>query len=204
MAAPPSSKLVRVALVASNATGALVLALAALEWTLMDALTPFGFLPVATAAAWLFAASGVLAVVALGLRLRTDRLRAARPLLVQAIVLLAASFVPFARIALELDFRCHGADRERVVELVRAGRLRPGPGLVPLPAALAHVSRGGEVEVIAGGERATVLFFTFRGVLDHYAGFVYSAADAAPADPGDEIPWREVDRYGRHWWWVSR
>ncbi len=42
-----------------------------------------------------------------------------------------------------------------------------------------------------------------RGFLDHYAGFLYSAAYEPPDTP-DENPWREVDRRDTHWWWVSR
>lgn len=108
-----SSKLVRVALVSSNVTSALVLTLAALEWTIVDWLTPFLFLPLVDAAVWLFAASGLLAVAALVLRFNTEGRRAAGPVVVQAVVLAVVATVPFARMTLDLDFRLNRGDRPR-------------------------------------------------------------------------------------------
>jgi hypothetical protein len=196
-----------VARVSSTATSALVLILSALEWTIVDWLTPFVFLPLVEKAVWLFWACGLFAVVVMVLRLRSEGWRAATPVLIQAVALIVLASVPLSRIALDVDFRWYRGDREHVIELVRSGQLRPANGLenglATLPAKFAHVSRGGEIDVIRGGDRSAVLFYAFRGVLDHYAGFVYSAT-AVPPQPADEIPWREIEQRDRYWWWVSR
>jgi hypothetical protein len=198
------SKLVLAALVCSNVAAALALGLDGLQWWLADRFWLFALGPYLTAGAWFFGGSALLAVVTLLVRARHEGWDAARPVLV---LLVAAALVSAdlpGRAALEVDFRLYRAERERVVELVRSGQLRPAGTelLLPLPAPLAHLSRSGEIEVLPG-ERPAVLFYTFRGLLDHYSGFAYGDGDAPP-EPGDEIPWRWTERRGDHWWSVGR
>jgi hypothetical protein len=95
--------------------------------------------------------------------------------------------VDFTDVWLAANFRLRLADREEVVGLIASGKLRPNvrhnSSLIALPSEFAAVSLGGvEVVVERNGDQLKVLFFTFRGVLDSFAGFVYTSDDSAPTD----------------------
>jgi len=85
--------------------------------------------------------------------------------------------------------------------LVRSG----GRGdLISLPGYDCVLSTGGcEVMVDHDGKKTFVLFFTFRGVLDRFSGFVYSPTDDPPAKTqflGDGV---QIDRLAPHWFWYA-
>ena len=80
---------------------------------------------------------------------------------------------------LDLDFKMHKTDREKVVSMVESGKLKENvpdsPSFIQLPKRYDHLSKGGgEVIAVQKGERLTILFFTYRGILDNFSGFVYS------------------------------
>jgi hypothetical protein len=102
-------------------------------------------------------------------------------LVVTFVAVVAAVILPFRR------WKPCLADREEVVGLIASGKLRPNvrhnSSLIALPSEFAAVSLGGvEVVVERNGDQLKVLFFTFRGVLDSFAGFVYTSDNSAPTD----------------------
>jgi hypothetical protein len=94
--------------------------------------------------------------------------------------------------------------REKVIPLVEAGALGPGPGFdtLGLPDDLAHLSNGGEVVEIREGDALIVVFFDFRG-LNHYTGWVYrSTGDIGDEDPLGNRPFT-AKPIAPHWWRVD-
>jgi hypothetical protein len=201
------TRLIRSSLWVSAGSGALLLSVLAFQWTLVDWLTVVLFLPLVWFADAISAVAAIFALVVLLVRVKTDGWRAAQPLAVQVAVFAVAATVPFTGITLALDFRMNRGDREKVIEMVRAGTLQPRradlASIAILPADMRHVSKGGEILIAATGQHPTILFFTFRGVLSSFAGFAY-CDDGNPPDDGAFLTrWREVVKYDEHWYWVS-
>ena len=190
------------ATISSGATAFTAIVLGAYGWLLADAFTIFGAAIAAAGATLLFLGAAVFAVVLIVRRFRRERWRTLLPLTIQVAASLVIVFVPLSSVTMKLDFRLHQAERERAVELLRAGALPPPNeyGLVALPLAMRHLSRGGGDIIV---EDEGVLFFTVRGVVDNFSGFVYRA-DGMPPDPGafggDPL---ETTRMNARWFYVE-
>lgn len=156
-------------------------------WSLIDVVTPFAapilWLPVLMTAL----VAVVVAILLPFRRWRTLGIASVLPLGFLFACFLIIRFVDFTALWLTANFKFHHADRLEVVRRIESGEFRPNvshnPSLIALPRDLAHVSLGGgEVEAERDGDRYKILFFTFRGVLDSFAGFVYTSEGSAPKD----------------------
>jgi hypothetical protein len=65
------------------------------------------------------------------------------------------------------------------------------------------LSEGGEVVVERQGEKSFTLFLTFRGILERFAGYVYSPTDDPPAKTQFCGDGREIEHVAPHWFWYS-
>jgi hypothetical protein len=64
-------------------------------------------------------------------------------------------------------------------------------------------SGGGDIVIDHRDGRVFVLFFTYRGILDSFSGYVYSPDDTPPAKDqflGDGV---EIWRVSPHWFWYA-
>jgi hypothetical protein len=135
-------------------------------------------------------------------RWRTDRSASLLPLFTLVLLVGTAQLIDFTDLWLRAYFAVGRSGREEIVRQVQAGELRPDAGsrLIRLPAGYRWLSLdGGEIVV----DRDKILFFTFRGVLDHFAGFVYSPDGSMPTDDdfqGDYFLIRQMDV---SWYYVS-
>jgi len=93
---------------------------------------------------------------------------------------------------------------------VFAGTLQPNvdhnPRLIRLDESYPLVSMGGNeivVEEHDGGKY--VLFFTFRGILDNYSGFLYVPSGGVPSLFSDlnEQQFTEIEPLEENWYFVS-
>ncbi|MNR19056.1 hypothetical protein D3C85_1358200 [compost metagenome] len=48
-----------------------------------------------------------------------------------------------------------------------------------------------------------VFFFTFRGILDNFSGFIYSSSDQEPQQEDFGGDFKEIKRIDNNWYWVS-
>ena len=173
-------------------------------WHFVDWLTPFLapslWLPVLV----LQALALVVALVVAFRRWRTSGAASLLPLLLCLLVVLCALFVDFTRLWLQTHFFLGRAAREAVVRQIARGELRPNvvrnPGLVRLPQRYRWVSLGGG-EVMVEGEK--VFFFTFRGILDNFAGFVHTPNDTPPQDGEFAGEFFINERLDEKWYYVS-
>ena len=177
-------------------------------WSLVDLVTPFGapflWLPVVALALAALVASMVLVFR----RWKTRLIASLMPFAFLAACFVLAGFVDFTAIWLSADFRLKRTDREEVVRRISSGEFRPNvshnKSLIALPKRFASVSLGGgEVCVQRDGDKLKVLFYTFRGVLNPFAGFVYSSDGSAPknGDFGGRI---FINRnVGAQWYYIS-
>ncbi len=107
------------------------------------------------------------------------------------------------RAQIKRDFRRHLKQREQVIALARAGKLKASPynfHLKRLPARYHHLSDGGEIIVEKPKGNTKVFFFTFRGMLSGSTGFIYAQDDQPRMY--EEPRLLRVDRQAPHWYWV--
>ena len=190
----------------ASVTSGLLLFVTAFERSLVDVLTPFLF-PVLEIGAWLlFLGSSVWAVVGFTVADRRG-LREARPLLLSMLAAVVVLVTPFTSIWLRANWHWYRGDRERIVRQVQEGKLSVAGSLLPLGSEEPYVSVGGNeivVEEHDGGRY--VFFYTFRGVLDSYSGFLHVPDGGTPtrfadlSEPGST----QLDRLGAHWYFAAR
>ena len=196
-------------LVASCASG-VVLFVSVFRWTLVEYLTPFlePFFEMVVGA--FFLAALIWSLVHLIRTWRRGLLVAVLPVLICLGAATIAVFVPFTALTTDFDFRFHYAARTAVVNDVLAGRYenriesRGARGdLIALPAHLSYLSTGGGEIVRQRQDRTLILFFSFRGVLDSFSGFVYSSDDLPPKNDDFGGQFVEVSRLRKNWFWAA-
>jgi hypothetical protein len=184
-----------------------LIAFTALYWILFDIL--FIFLPVLMIGVWLvFFGAAVCSVVHICRRKRFRKLNAYVPFMIQMASLIIVFTVPFTSIMLDLDFRLHLKQREKVVSQVISGRLKPNvshnSSLIHLPFWYADLSKGGgDIMVERNGKETYVFFFTFRGILDNFSGFMYRSDDTPPKNGDFGGEFFEIERLRKNWYWVA-
>jgi hypothetical protein len=105
--------------------------------------------------------------------------------------------VPWTQIAITADFWFKRSAREAVVADILAGRLVPNDrGIVPVPFGLS--AGGNEAMLEPCAPQACALFFTFRGIVDSYAGFLFVPDGSQLGD----VYYAEQIPFGGNWFWV--
>lgn len=130
-----------------------------------------------------------------------------KPLLIQLITILLLFLVPFNDIALKLDFMMKKEDRVEVISMIGNGKLNPNvshnTSLIKLPKKYNQLSKGGGEIVVEGqGDSYAVLFFTMRGILDGFSGFVYSPNGTKPGKNDFGGDFKEIDKVDENWYFV--
>lgn len=187
---------------------ALVLLLALVfQWNIIDAFTIFLGGPL-LGLAWLTVMLSAIWSLVYAYRYRREGPSAAAPFAVSIVTLLIAFFVPFTHLWLYANFHLKKAAREQVVERVVSGDLRPNiahnTNLIALPTGYG-VSMGGDENVVESTNgNLFVFFFTFRGILDNYSGFLWVPKGGRPeqySDAGE--PGTEIVSFGDNWYFIG-
>jgi hypothetical protein len=167
-----------------SVAAAAVILTAAFQWSIIDVVTPFLFLPL-QGAAWLLLLAGFFWAVIVQARSRFRGRATSYPLLICAAGTVLALSLPWTTIWLAANERVYRTDRERIVRQVQDGSLRPNVdyngALIALGSSSPNVSKGGnEIVVQERGGQRYVFFYTYRGVLDNYAGFLFVPTGGDP------------------------
>jgi hypothetical protein len=131
-----------------------------------------------------------------------------KPILIQSTTIFLVIFFPFTQIVLDIDFKMNKSEREEVVKMVENGTLKPNvshnSSLIQLPKKYDQLSKGGgEIVIEKSGDNYSVLFLTFRGILDNFSGFVYSPNDKKPS-PGDfRGDFKQIEKLDENWYFVG-
>jgi hypothetical protein len=161
-----------------------VVLLAAFEWSIIDVVTGFLFGPL-QGVAWLLLLVGLIWAIVVRVRSTVPGRAASYPLLICVAGIATALYVPWTTLWLAANERVHRTDRERIVRQVQEGSLRPNVSyngsLIALKSGSPDVSKGGnEIVVEEHNGRQYVFFYTYRGILDNYSGFLFVPAGADP------------------------
>jgi hypothetical protein len=193
-----------------SAVGSLaVVVLAAFQWSIIDRITPFLYVPL-LGVVWLgFAAAGVGSLTSIA-KAKHIGILAFAPASMQVVAVALVLFVPFTNLWLETDFALYRGQREDAVRRVQNGELRPNvshnPSLIKLGRDFSLISMGGnEIVVEEHQGMKYVFFFTYRGILDSYSGFLYVPSGGDPTKYSDlsDGEARQVRSLKRNWFYVS-
>ena len=181
-----------------------------LRWPLVSLLTVFvePLLEIAV-----FLCFTVVGICCLVYAIRNRRSASRKVWLPVAICLSAAIIVvavPFSELYLKFDFYIYQDRRTAVAEklLQNPSLVTNVPGsrgaFVTLDPADSYLSRDdGEVLIDRRDGNTFVLFFTFRGILGRFSGFVYSPTDEPPGKDEFDGDGLEIKRLAPHWFWYA-
>ncbi|MPW27077.1 hypothetical protein GC105_14945 [Alkalibaculum sp. M08DMB] len=176
----------------------LVILLKFFQWIIVDKLTVFILLPISFCVYAFFIGITVATVI----NWLKNKFR--KPLAVQVITILLLFFFPFNQIILNIDFKSNMYERQEVVAMVKNHTLKPNisynPSLIHLPEKYTHLSKGGgDIIVEKYEEEYNVFFFTFRGILDNYSGFVYTSNDVIFFE--EDI--KQTKKFDESWYFIG-
>jgi hypothetical protein len=144
------------------------------------------------------------------LRLKSWRLSGI-PLLICVGTALILGFAPLVTLGDKLNFFVNRATRDALVAQVEAGTLRtpsnPSSIVLPLGKDVPPVSDGGnEIIVEEHQGKKYVFFYTYRGLLGYYAGFLYVPTGGSPTRYSDlaRDTTKRTERLDTHWFYVVR
>ncbi|MCA9354441.1 MAG: hypothetical protein KC877_02895 [Candidatus Kaiserbacteria bacterium] len=171
------------------------------QWDIINIVTPFLIIFVAGPVYIFYLVTLVLSVVYLFKKWKSLKYNAMIPFGASYIALILLTAFPFVEAKIYIDFYVNKYQFNRTVEMVHSGEIYPNTdynrSMIHLPLGYRHLSKGGgDIEV---GENY-VFFFTFRGVLDNFSGYVYGHADPKRDLGCDVID--DID-LGNNWKWIS-
>lgn len=180
----------------------LVILVSLFQWDLIDIITEFLMLPI-----WLFVYAFFIIMTILTL-IHLLKNRKWQPFVIQLITILLWFFFPFNQINLDLNFRIHQDKREEVATKIENGVIKPNvpnsPSLIQLPKEYTQLSKGGgDIVVETKGKAKSILFFTYRGMIDNFSGFVYNPNDNKPSKSDFNGDFKQIKKVYKNWYYVS-
>lgn len=180
----------------------LVILVSLFQWDLVDIITEFLMLPI-----WLFVYAFFI-IMTIWTLIHLLKNRKWQPFVIQLITILLWFFFPFNQINLDLNFRIHQDKREEVATKIENGVIKPNvpnsPSLIQLPKEYTQLSKGGgDIVVETKGKAKSILFFTYRGMLDNFSGFVYNPNDNKPSKSDFNGDFKQIKKVHKNWYYVS-
>ncbi|ULT59479.1 hypothetical protein L1999_13545 [Neobacillus drentensis] len=182
------------------ASSILVILLGFFQWYLVDKITEFLMLPV-----WLVI-FGFFIFITVKVTIHLFKNKDWKPLTIQLITILLWLYFPFTQVILDFDFKSNRTEREEVVQMVKNGTLKPNisydPSIIQLPKQYHRLSKGGG-EIVIEKNNDLILFFTYRGILDNFSGFVYSPYSKKPSHNDFDGDFKQIEKLDEHWYFVG-
>ncbi|MCU7764715.1 hypothetical protein [Priestia megaterium] len=180
----------------------LVILVSLFQWDPIDIITEFLMLPI-----WLFVYAFFI-IMTIWTLIHLLKNRKWQPFFIQLITILLWFFFPFNQINLDLNFRIHQDKREEVATKIENGVIKPNvpnsPSLIQLPKEYTQLSKGGgDIVVETKGKAKSILFFTYRGMIDNFSGFVYNPNDNKPSKSDFNGDFKQIKKVHKNWYYVS-
>ncbi len=172
------------------------------QWDLVDIITEFLMLPI-----WLFVYAFFI-IMTIWTLIHLFKKRKWQPFVIQLITISLWFLFPFNQINLDLNFKIHQDKREEVATKIENGVIKPNvsdsPSLIQLPKKYTQLSKGGgDIVVETKGKAKSILFFTYRGMLDNFSGFVYNPNDNKPSKSDFNGDFKQIKKVHKNWYYVS-
>ncbi len=131
-----------------------------------------------------------------------------QPFIIQLITILIWFFFPFDQVNLDMNFKIHQDKREEIAVKIESGILKPNvsynSSLIHLPKEYNQLSKGGgDIVLETKGKKKSILFFTYRGMLDNFSGFVYAPNDQRPLKSDFDGDFKQIEKLHKNWYYVS-
>ncbi|MBU8690345.1 hypothetical protein KM918_23865 [Priestia megaterium] len=180
----------------------LVILVSLFQWDLVDMITEFLMLPV-----WLCVYAFFI-IITVWTLIHLLKSRKWQPFVIQLITVALWFFFPFNQVNLDLNFKTHQDKREEVTAKIENGVIKPNvsdsPSLIQLPKEYTQLSEGGGgILVETKGKTKSILFFTYRGMLDNFSGFVYDPNDHKPSKGDFDGDFKQIEKVHKNWYYVS-
>ncbi|MGE1114644.1 hypothetical protein ACQJ0K_23100 [Priestia megaterium] len=172
------------------------------QWDLIDMITEFLMLPI-----WLFVYAFFI-IMTIWTSIHLFKKRKWQPFVIQLITISLWFLFPFNQVNLDLNFKIHQDKREEVATQIENGVIKPNvsdsPSLIQLPKKYTQLSKGGgDIVVETKGKAKSILFFTYRGMLDNFSGFVYNPNDNKPSKSDFNGHFKQIKKVHKNWYYVS-
>ncbi|MDQ0804109.1 hypothetical protein [Priestia megaterium] len=172
------------------------------QWDLVDIITEFLMLPI-----WLFVYAFFI-IMTIWTLIHLFKKRKWQPFVIQLITISLWFFFPFNQVNLDFNFKIHQDKREEVATKIENGVIKPNvsdsPSLIQLPKKYTQLSKGGgDIVVKTKGKAKSILFFTYRGMLDNFSGFVYNPNDNKPSKSDFNGDFKQIKKVHKNWYYVS-
>lgn len=183
-----------------------LLLLQLIRWELFHGLTPFLLVPIEM----LSYSAVVVSIVGVIIEALRKDWKILKCLLVSLPIYCVCMLVNFNGIPIHYQYLSGARQRDTVVEKIRTGELVPNvdynSNLIKLPSEYQYLSKGGgEVVVDKSEDHLYVLFYTFRGLLGHFNGLLYSSTGKLPNE--NQIIMSDstnvLKKYDDHWFLVG-
>ncbi|EEM56582.1 MULTISPECIES: hypothetical protein [Bacillus cereus group] len=172
------------------------------KWYLTQFLTPF-VIPLLSIVihGWFF----ILLILSI---IHLARYKNPKPLIIQLIIIIIWIYTPFTKIYIKLDFLIYKDDRKQVIELIEHKKLIPNVSYdnnqIHLPPKFKATSKGGgDVIVHYGKKNASVFFYTYRGLIDNFSGFIYAPNDVKPNEDDFNSIFKDIKKIEKNWYYVT-
>lgn len=180
----------------------LVILVSLFQWDLVDIITEFLMLPI-----WLFVYAFFI-IMTIWTLIHLFKKRKWQPFVIQLITISLWFFFPFNQVNLDLNFKIDQDKREEVATKIENGVIKPNvsdsPSLIQLPKKYTQLSKGGgDIVVETKGKAKSILFFTYRGMLDNFSGFVYNPNDNKPSKSDFNGDFKQIKKVHKNWYYVS-
>ncbi len=180
-----------------------------LEWTIIDKISIFLHIIVFPILGLIFFSIFIINIISLIKTIRKGII-AFIPIIIQVTTVLIIVFVPFTDIWLKIYFMKYRTEREIIVKEIYNGELFPNikhnSKIISLGKEYPYVSMGGnEIIINEYDGYKNILFYTFRGILDNYSGFLYVPKGGNPFGGVDTTEMSETDviKLKESWYYIS-
>ncbi|PER53154.1 hypothetical protein [Bacillus thuringiensis] len=172
------------------------------KWYLVKLVTPF-FMPFVSIA--IYGSFFIIFIIGI---INFIKCKNWKPLVIQLIIIIICIYVPFVKIYMKLDFIIYKEDRKQVIELIEQKKLIPNveynSKMIHLPKQFVSTSKNGGDILVQEKENSTLIFFyTYRGILDDFSGFIYSFNDIKPIKSDFNSDFKEIIKVEKNWYYVT-
>ncbi|WP_329767682.1 hypothetical protein [Bacillus nitratireducens] len=172
------------------------------KWYLVQLVTPF-FMPFVSIA--IYGSFFIIFIIGI---INFIKCKNWKPLVIQLIIIIICIYVPFVKIYMKLDFIIYKEDRKQVIELIEQKKLIPNVEynnkMIHLPKQFVSTSKNGGDILVQEKENSTLIFFyTYRGILDNFSGFIYSPNDIKPIKSDFNSDFKEIIKLEKNWYYVT-
>lgn len=146
----------------------------------------------------------ILSIIHIFKKYKITKMKSLLPLLLSLVLLFLIFERPFFPVFQKAEFSFKLDEREEVAGQILKGEIRSSNeqgDLYPVPQKYNHSSLSDGNEVMKMNDK--LLFFTVRGILDNFSGYVFSPNGSAPTNDDVQADIIKIQKMSDHWYYIS-